>query len=140
MPRQRLTKRERAAMWEVQGGLCGCGCGTSLDSGPVEEEHTHPVALGGPPKPDKLWLKACHARKTNGSKATSYGSDKHAIAKTKRLEKKHGNLSSAPDSGYRYWGESRLCNRDFAGKIKRRLPSRKFSGWRKMNGEVVRRG
>lgn len=50
------------------------------------------------------WLpKAAHAIKTNGTKATTLGSDKHEIAKTDRLEKQQAEvrarlLSKAPGS------------------------------------------
>lgn len=64
----------------------------------VDYDHSPPIRLREvnaertdtiPPMndPDHIFamLPKCHARKTNGSKATSAGSDKHAIAKVRRL-------------------------------------------------------
>jgi hypothetical protein len=48
-------------------------------------EHTLPVALGNDQKPDCLLCTPCANKKTNGTKATTYGSDIHAIAKVRRL-------------------------------------------------------
>ena len=50
-------------------------------------EHMVPHELGGASDETNLrWVhKACAAKKTNGSKATSAGGDIHKIAKTKRL-------------------------------------------------------
>lgn len=55
--------------------------------GRLEREHIIPLALGGADDPSNAGytLKENHAIQTNGTKATSYGSDKHAIAKVKRL-------------------------------------------------------
>ena len=63
-------------------------CGEHL--GPLEMldwDHKQALALGGTNDPENLQPlhKACHKIKTNGTKATSYGSDKFEIAKTKRL-------------------------------------------------------
>lgn len=69
--------------------LCGCGCGLPiLSRTPVIHEHMIPLALGGADNATniRLYRKECAAKKTNGrSKATSYGSDIHAIAKCKRI-------------------------------------------------------
>lgn len=71
--------------------------------GLLEREHVTPLALGGADDPSNAAysLKAAHKVQTNGTKATSYGSDKHAIAKTKRIikrrasiEKTHGFLAA----------------------------------------------
>lgn len=52
-------------------------------------EHMVPHRLGGSSEVENLrWVhKACAAKKTNGTKATSAGGDLHKIAKAKRLEK-----------------------------------------------------
>ncbi|MGI9345543.1 MAG: HNH endonuclease [Gammaproteobacteria bacterium] len=52
-------------------------------------DHIHALGLGGSNADDNLQplCIGCHNWKTNRGKATSYGSDKHAIAKAKRLEK-----------------------------------------------------
>lgn len=53
----------------------------------LEREHLTPLALGGKDDPTNAAysLSEAHLVQTNGNPATSYGSDKHAIAKTKRL-------------------------------------------------------
>lgn len=59
----------------------------SLDQ--IEWDHYIPVALGGTDNFGNIRPvhAACHQKKTSGTKATSYGSDIHAIAKTKRIAK-----------------------------------------------------
>jgi hypothetical protein len=51
----------------------------------VEREHIHEIALGGPDIPANCRYvhRVCHAQITNGTKATTAGSSKHRIAKTK---------------------------------------------------------
>src|SRR3546814_20991589 len=64
-------------------------CSSDLPIGPQEDgskipfiaEHSHPVALGNDQKPDCLLCEPCADLKTNGTRATTYGSDAHAIAK-----------------------------------------------------------
>lgn len=53
----------------------------------LEREHVIPLALGGKDDPTNAAysLGAAHKVQTNGTKATSYGSDKHAIAKVRRI-------------------------------------------------------
>lgn len=84
MIRRSLTQKERATMWAHQQGRC-IGCGESFQPKDMIAEHWTPVALGNSKKPDCLLCHACADRKTNGTAATTYGSDKHAIAKAKRL-------------------------------------------------------
>ncbi len=56
---------------------------------PVQREHIHELELGGPDIPANCRYSHidCHAVITNGTKATSAGSSKHRIAKTKRIAK-----------------------------------------------------
>ncbi len=89
MPRKRATERQVIAVLLSQGAVIPCyRCKIALTAGEaVEREHVVPLALDGTDEPEN-WRyshKECHARQTNGSRATSYGSDKHAIAKGKRL-------------------------------------------------------
>lgn len=66
----------------------------------LEREHPTPLAIGGADDPTNAAysLKAAHAEQTNGTKATSYGSDKHAIAKIRRIrgETKQGPKRAIP--------------------------------------------
>lgn len=64
----------------------------TLDNvGEIEREHIHELKLGGPDEPAncRYSLKASHHVITNGTKATTAGSSKNRIAKTKagRTEK-----------------------------------------------------
>ena len=53
----------------------------------MEREHIAELALGGADEPHNCAYshEACHAKITNGTKATSAGSSKHKIAKLNRL-------------------------------------------------------
>ena len=87
MIRRYLTIEERRAMYEAQEERCA-SCRTEIrDERDCIAEHTHPVAMGNDQKPDCLLCRACAHLKTNGTAATSYGSDQHEIAKMRRLRK-----------------------------------------------------
>lgn len=74
--RASLSRNERAAMAERQGGLCFTwGCIGKPEIG----EHWTPVALGNDQKPDCLLCRACAKEKTRR--------DVKAIAKVKRLQR-----------------------------------------------------
>lgn len=117
MPFSRYTSREdRAKLFLAQNGRCKCG--VRLHKGNTIIEHSTPLALGGLDVITNKYLncRECANLKTYGhSKATSLGSDIHAIAKTKRLR-----------------GET---------KTKRSIvPGSRGSKWkRKMDGTVVER-
>lgn len=53
----------------------------------LEREHVTPLKLGGADDPTNAAysLREAHKIQTNGKPATSYGSDKHAIAKINRI-------------------------------------------------------
>ena len=105
MSRKRFTEREVLRTLVLQGAKIPCGCSLMPDPFPkcglfltlddlktpkgVQRDHTTPLALGGPDTPENCgyWRQPCHDCKTDGgkSKATTYGSDRHAIDKTKRL-------------------------------------------------------
>ncbi len=55
--------------------------------GLLEREHVTPLELGGADDPTNAAysLKAAHSLQTNGKPHTSYGSDKHALAKVDRI-------------------------------------------------------
>lgn len=75
--RRYLTKRERAAMREAQGNLCGCGCDRPLGERFIAE-HLWTVALGNEAKPDALYRTDCAAEKTR--------TDIKLISKTKPVQ------------------------------------------------------
>jgi 5-methylcytosine-specific restriction endonuclease McrA len=59
--------------------------------------HVHEYALGGKTEVAnaQALCKECHSFETNGTKATSYGSSKHEVAKLKRLAKAAPDLDRA---------------------------------------------
>lgn len=76
----------------------------------IEREHLHELALGGADAPHNCRYSCgqCHAKITNGTKATTAGSSKQRIAKVKRLEAaKTDRLEEArlaqPESPARKW-------------------------------------
>lgn len=86
-PRRKLSLREQLAIM-VRQARCACGCNDKLGLlSETEFHHLHELALGGADAPDNIVAvkSACHNRITNGTKATSAGSSKHVIAKSKRL-------------------------------------------------------
>ena len=83
----------------------------------LEREHVIPLALGGSDGPENAAysLSEAHARQTNGSKATSYGSDKHAIAKVRRL------TGQNKDKAKRVWAARKLSSKPFPKRIDTRI-------------------
>lgn len=80
----------------------------------LEREHFTPIALGGADDPTNCGysLSHEHSKQTNGTKATSYGSDKHAIAKVRRLR---GELKPKPK---RTWPSRDIPSRQFQTREK----------------------
>jgi 5-methylcytosine-specific restriction endonuclease McrA len=121
MSRRRFSEREVIETLIRQGVQIACyRCGVNLYPVDAEREHVVEIALGGKDDPTNCVYshKECHAIITNGTPATTAGSSKHRIAKTRgtRAEK-------------------------FA-VVKRPLdePPPEKSGWRKpFNGPPVRR-
>ncbi|MGX1096555.1 HNH endonuclease signature motif containing protein [Amorphus sp. MBR-141] len=75
-------------------------CGKHLPSmHETQFDHMHARALDGPEDLDNFrpLCPDCHDIKTNGRKATTAGSDKHRIAKMKRLEAKRSPPSESRD-------------------------------------------
>lgn len=95
MSRRRFSEREVISVLLHQGIKITCfRTGeefTLANVDQVEREHLHEHALGGPDIPAncRYSLKAAHSIITNGTPATSAGSSKHRIAKTRgsRAEK-----------------------------------------------------
>lgn len=84
--RRKLTTLDKLKVMVSQARcpLCGEKLG-ALDD--LHYDHALALGIGGPDTVENLQAvhKSCHAVKTNGRKATTYGSDKHAIAKLDRL-------------------------------------------------------
>jgi 5-methylcytosine-specific restriction enzyme A len=84
MTRQRLTTKQRVAVFEAAGGACHI-CGGLIWVGVQwDVEHVIPLALGGADDPSN-WRPAhttCHSSKTHGQ-------DVPSIAKAKRREARH---------------------------------------------------
>lgn len=78
----------------------------------IEWDHIHPVALDG----EHAFMnirplhKHCHDRKTRGTKATTAGSDIHAIAKVKRPARK---LAGTWRKTKRKWPSRKMPSRPF---------------------------
>ena len=116
MTRQRLTKFEYATLFLAQKGLCGCGCRQRLEAGKVDEEHSRPVGLLGDPKPDSLWRRDCHRRKTKEdiariAKANAQGGRTGQWA---RRKKNGSKLKSRNTLG----GEARKALKKWAERMK----------------------
>lgn len=111
--RRSLTRRERAALWLKQGGLCGCGCGARLVAGQTIDEHTIPVALGNTEKPDAIWTAACARQKTSTE-------DAPRIAKSRRQAGETGQQAR------RARGKTKKIPARPFPKGKRKMPSRPF--------------
>lgn len=103
---------------------------TLVTVGLLEREHLTELALGGADGPSNCAysLKSAHAEVTNGSAATSAGSSKQRIAKTKRLVKSVA-LHAAIMSGEAERPVSRMRGRDFP---KRQRSFGKSAGFRKL--------
>lgn len=108
MARKRLTKFEYATIFLAQGGTCGCQCGQRLEEGKVDEEHTTPNYFK-PGKPDSLWRRDCHKKKT--------AKDKADIGKCKRLR---GETKSEPKKRIQSRGFDKTLSKGFDGKVRKR--------------------
>jgi len=130
-----MSKRRRFAEWQVVAVLLHqgikipcfrCKAPLQMPTGPnqVQREHIHELALGGPDIPANCRFSHydCHRVITNGTPATSAGSSKHRIAKTKRIIKKAaewkspGGLTSKP----RRWRnrKQKIRSRPFQKRLK----------------------
>lgn len=94
MKRRQLSLRHVRLLYKRQNGICaGKRCGTVLVIGPRGQhvnwidEHLVQLALGGTNALSNraLYCIDCANRKTNGTKATSYGSDAHARRKVRHI-------------------------------------------------------
>lgn len=89
MTRKRFTERQVITTLICQGVVIHCFrcCKVFRDGSNVEREHVLEVALGGKDDPSNCVYSCseCHAKVTNGTKATSAGSSKQRIAKVRRI-------------------------------------------------------
>lgn len=111
--RQYLTPSEKLVILVRQNYRCSCGCGKPIwPVHRIEWEHTLPIGLGGPSKPDAAMLVPCHRPKTKV--------DKGMMAKADRQRNKFLGIVT---------------------RKKKPIPSRPFNTAlkRKFNGEVVAR-
>lgn len=111
MKRASLTPKERADMLAAQGGKCATpGC----EHPPAIAEHTLPVALGNPEKPDCLLCWPCAKAKTVA--------DVWQIAKAKRQGKFHETGRSRARKGrpLKSAGFPKHITRRFDGTVARR--------------------
>ena len=118
MTRRSLTPKERREMLEAQDGKCA-QCKVPIDGTGKTciAEHWNPVAMGNDQKPDALLCHFCADFKTNGGPATSYGSEKHAIAKVKRIR---GETCTGPKKKIPNRGFDRTLRKRMNGKVERR--------------------
>jgi len=110
MTRRRLSPKQRAALFVTHKGICHMCCEPINEAFQLwEVSHPHPLALGGKDDDSNRAPahKSCHRTRTFGTKATTAGSDIHAIAKTKRLAK------GKQPSGYR-WPSRKMHSRPFS--------------------------
>jgi hypothetical protein len=92
--RRFMCQRDFVAMLLAQGARIPCpapGCGKLItDPDNIRKEHLNALAISNDDSVgnQQLWhLHPCAHRKTYGTKATTLGSDAHAIAKGKRMNK-----------------------------------------------------
>ena len=106
MTRRYLTPRQKHATMRAQGWKCACGCGAPVwPGGVVEYDHTLPLALGGPEKPDSALTRWCHTAKTKDDVKRISKADRQG--KAYRGEKKAKRPFRKPPEGHRYSWPSR---------------------------------
>jgi len=90
--RRKLTTLDKLKIVVAQAKCPRCGEKLGELDG-LDFDHAHPLALGGADTLDNLRAlhRDCHRVKTSGTKATSAGSDIHAIAKAKRIARKRAD-------------------------------------------------
>lgn len=125
--RKRLTPKQRAEMWQAQGGLCGCGCGMALNyrgKGDTGEHVWWFVSLGNDKLPDALYRRECALKKTNGPRG-----DINTIAHVKRLRDGRTQHDRRNERGPKLVSNTKLQSPGFPTHITKT-----------MNGKVVPRG
>ena len=111
--RRSLTPREKVALMRSQGWKCGCGCGAPVWPGaPVDYDHTLPLALGGPEKPDSALARHCHKAKTR--------QDVRQIRKADRQGKSHRGEKKRKGPPMKSRGFDKTHRRRMNGTVERR--------------------
>lgn len=113
--RRSITSAQMRDMLIAQAAAASMAIPCALCSNPLlpgqrfVREHMHALGLGGADSPENEALVhfECADRKTRGTKATTYGSDVHAIAKGKRLrgETGQGKRKRQVPQDRRSWAE-----------------------------------
>ena len=120
--RRAITLSTKVAVLQSQA-ICGCGCGEALGEN-IIWDHVFAHALGGSDDPENIRAVRvdCNDRITNGTKATTAGSTKHVVAKSKRIRKKlAGDVRpkhKIPSRGFQKppaWRKSQWPSRRVAG-------------------------
>lgn len=103
MSRKRFSERQVIETLWYSGITITCfRCHRLLDpADKIEREHILEIALGGKDEPSNCAYshKECHAKITNGTKATTAGSSKQRIAKVARILSPRKSRRTMPKSG-----------------------------------------
>lgn len=112
MTRKRFSESEVIHTLMHQGTLIWCyRCKVRFElNDKIEREHLVEVALGGADIPFNCAYShaSCHAKITNGSKATTAGSSKQRIAKVRRIQNPKPSKHPMRNSG------RKIASRPFA--------------------------
>lgn len=113
-------ERHVKLLFERQGGKCfvsKCRKPIHLEKPRdfvIEHENQLSISKSNALKNKTLRCKECANKKTNGTKATSYGSDTHARAKIKRIR---GETCNGPTKKIQSRGFDKTKTRRFDGKV-----------------------
>ena len=134
MTRRSLSLSDKVEVLLRQAKCAHCGIGLAWPV-TIEWDHIHALARGGADDARNIQALCtpCHARKTNGLPATTRGSDKAEIAKTKRLtadEEAFRRALLAKPTAY-----LAADHHDAAMKPRAKIPSRPFPTRRKPDAD-----
>ncbi len=116
MTRKRFSERQVIeTLWYGGMAITCYRCNKVLDPlDKIEREHILEIALGGEDEPSNCAYshRECHAKVTNGTKATSAGSSKQRIAKLKRLANPQPSKRPMKSRGF-----DKTRTRKFGGQV-----------------------